>query len=461
MTYSAEKLSPVVLKFGGSSVAEVKHWKTIVARLHHEIQQQRRPIVVLSALKDVSNQLESILHKAVLGEFKSDIAALLNKHLEFADALGLNIDSLLIPYAERLSQLCHKINQANQISPKLHASVLAIGELWSTTIGCAFINRSKLVAEWIDVRQILKSIEQQDEWHHFTSAECEFKYQPNLLAQLFAANHKAQVVVTQGFIAADTNGNTVLLGREGSDTSAAYLAAKLGARQLQIWTDVSGVFSANPAEIPTAKPIVQLSYSQAHTMAKLGAKVLHPKVIRPLATNQIALQVKSTWWPQKQGTDIGNLFQQPQKIIAVIATRECVLLKIPEQWITKLDRKFDRSILSSLGFDIILEEFSRGWLLITLKYMNTDNPMPSLADLASQLDLDSSMIYLRGQLISVVGAENDKAWMVEASTLMVSLIGCEGCAKFVSEEQGRISFYLEQSENETIVRELHDKLFPQ
>ncbi len=110
------------------------------------------------------------------------------------------------------------------------------------------------------------------------------------------------MVITQGFIASDEDGNTVLLGRGGSDTSAAYFAAKLRAQRLEIWTDVPGMFSANPRSTPTARLLRALHYDEAQEIATSGAKVLHPRCILPARQYRIPLHVYATQAPDLEGT---------------------------------------------------------------------------------------------------------------------------------------------------------------
>ena len=131
------------------------------------------------------------------------------------------------------------------------------------------------------------------------SATCNFAPDAALDAQLQAL---APIVITQGFIASDEDGNTVLLGRGGSDTSAAYLAAKLRAQRLEIWTDVPGMFSANPRSTPTARLLRALHYDEAQEIATSGAKVLHPRCILPARQYRIPLHVYATQAPELEGT---------------------------------------------------------------------------------------------------------------------------------------------------------------
>jgi diaminopimelate decarboxylase/aspartate kinase len=159
-------------------------------------------------------------------------------------------------------------------------------------------------AHWWDVRSAMKSEQRAGATAraNYLSATCEFAPDRALQERLAAL---PGVIVTQGFIASDAAGDTVLLGRGGSDTSAAYLAAKLHALRLEIWTDVPGMFSANPRSTPQARHLRALHYDEAQEIASSGAKVLHPRCILPVKSLQIPIAVYATQSPQLEGTHIG------------------------------------------------------------------------------------------------------------------------------------------------------------
>ena len=137
------------------------------------------------------------------------------------------------------------------------------------------------------------------------SATCQFDPEPELIARI--ANSKHSIVITQGFIASQADGSTVVLGRGGSDTSAAYFAAKLQAERLEIWSDVPGLFTANPRLVEDAKLLRVLSYDEAQEIATTGAKAHHPRCILPLKTHKIPLQLCATPYPNIEGTSISHI----------------------------------------------------------------------------------------------------------------------------------------------------------
>ncbi|HEU4652441.1 MAG TPA: bifunctional aspartate kinase/diaminopimelate decarboxylase, partial [Steroidobacteraceae bacterium] len=181
--------------------------------------------------------------------------------------------------------------------------VMAQGELLATRLGAAFLAAEKFDVRWVDARTVLKSEQRKNATARasYLSATCSFE--PDLSLQSKWTDAGA-VWITQGFIASDENGDTVLLGRGGSDTSGSYFAAKLGARRLEIWTDVPGMFSANPRSVPTARLLRALEYDEAQEIASSGAKVLHPRCIMPVKQYSIPLYVYATQTPKLEGTVI-------------------------------------------------------------------------------------------------------------------------------------------------------------
>jgi bifunctional diaminopimelate decarboxylase / aspartate kinase len=190
-----------------------------------------------------------------------------------------------------------------ELSDRTRARVMSAGELMSTEMGARFLRSQGLNVDWADARTMLKAEERRGASAKATvlNATCSFAPDAELSQRLSAL---APIVITQGFIASDSDGDTVLLGRGGSDTSAAYLAAKLSAQRLEIWTDVPGMFSANPRSTPTARLLRALHYDEAQEIASNGAKVLHPRCVLPVRQYQIPLYVYATQTPDLEGTVI-------------------------------------------------------------------------------------------------------------------------------------------------------------
>ena len=448
----------VVLKFGGSSVAEVAHWQTIADQVQYQLTNGRRPLLVLSALKNVSNLLEALLHQALAGVHPIAITHLKELHLGFASQLGLNLKNQLNPWFEQLEADCLAIYQAKQISPILHARILAIGELLSTTIGSEFLREQGFDVLWQDAREILKSNNRQDQWHHYTSAVCDYRFDERISASL-NANSKSDntIIVTQGFIASDSADDTVLLGREGSDTSAAYLAAILKVEQLEIWTDVTGVFSANPREISGAQQLPKLSYQQALLMAQFGAKVLHPRVMQPMEENQIPITVRSTRQPTHPGTLISMQGMPEIPVKAIVYETNNTQIVAPEslsvsrlEWITEQ--------LSSKGFDLLLTCRVDGLRHLILNYSNSDRAQPSDKEISKIFTNDHLIVITNCVLITLVGEVSNQQWIGKTIEWLAKMTEEKLLATYHSENKDRLSLLVKSKNHLQLSHQLHDAL---
>jgi diaminopimelate decarboxylase/aspartate kinase len=293
----------IVIKFGGTSVSTQENWGHIVTIIRRHLAASRRVLVVCSAITQVSNKLEALVTAAKNGEHQPLLQELEEIHRRLCENLGVDFAANLAPYFNRLAQLTEGIYLLGELTPRIRAHVMAHGELMLTVIGAAFLRSQQFNPDWQDARGLL-SVEDDPLAHQhaaYLMGRCSSAADPNLLTQL---NALSSLVITQGFIASNSAGDTVLLGRGGSDTSAAYFAAKISAEFCEIWTDVEGIFTANPKQIPEARLLQQLDYDEAQEIASMGGKVLHPNCIPPVKQQQIPLFVKCTFLPDHPGTRI-------------------------------------------------------------------------------------------------------------------------------------------------------------
>ena len=234
----------VVMKFGGTSVSSVACWETIAQLVRNRLADGLKPVVVHSALQGVSNALAALLESAASGGPTDGLAEIRQRHYDLASELDLDGPALLDDYLEELDQLIAGIRLVREVSVRVRVRIMALGELMSTRLGAAYLERVGIPTDWVDARDILVSSSRKNRGHSrsYLSATCEHAPDAALQARMASLG---KVVLTQGFIARNPQGETVLLGRGGSDTSAAYMAAKIQARRLEIWTDVPGMFTAN------------------------------------------------------------------------------------------------------------------------------------------------------------------------------------------------------------------------
>ncbi len=316
----------VVIKFGGTSVSSLANWQNIAAIVKQRRANNLQPIIVCSAPSQVSNLLEQLLQESLTSAEPASFEKILTIYHQLANDLDVDFNTHIKPYFDHLTQVIKGIALIKEVSPRIRAQVLSIGELSLTKMGADYLNRQSIKAHWQDARELLiASVEHRhNDSRHFLAAKCDPDFCPQLAEQLSQLNN--DVIVTQGFIASDHHQETVLLGRGGSDVSAAYIAAKLGAKRCEIWTDVPGVYTANPHQIPEARLITQLDYDETQEIASMGAKVLHPNCIPPLKQHQIPLFVKYTPQPDREGTVVSIDTEQQEARIKSIITKKNVLL---------------------------------------------------------------------------------------------------------------------------------------
>ncbi|HNP37418.1 MAG TPA: bifunctional aspartate kinase/diaminopimelate decarboxylase [Woeseiaceae bacterium] len=315
----------VVMKFGGTSVSTAKAWSTIAELTRNRLAEGLQAVIVHSALQGVSNALIRLLDESVSGAPANGMAGIREQHYALATDLGLNASEILDGSLNELEQLVAGVRLIREVSVRVRVRVMALGELMATRLGAAYLEQCGIEVAWEDARDMLTSTTrggpQQD--RDYLSAMCGYEADPEL-AKTLARSGK--VILTQGFIARNHNGETVLLGRGGSDTSAAYFAARLGARRLEIWTDVPGLFSADPKLVPSARLLAALRYDEAQELASAGSTVLHPRCISPLRPHGIPLFIRSTMSPEIPGTVISPATDEVEPQVKGICVRKNITL---------------------------------------------------------------------------------------------------------------------------------------
>ena len=314
----------VVMKFGGTSVSSVENWETIEQLVQARLDAGLKPVIVHSALSGISNALEETLTSALNGDPSEQLERIRRQHFDLAEGLGLDGSALLEDRLHELEQLVAGVRLVKEVSVRVRVRIMALGELLSTSLGAAFLAKKGLPVVWMDARDLLTSRSRpgRNPATSYLSATCDFAPDPELRDKLDGQG----VVLTQGFIARNTSGETVLLGRGGSDTSAAYFAAKLQTRRLEVWTDVPGMFSADPHVVPSARLLVALHYDEAQELASAGSSVLHPRCISPARDHGIPIFIRSTSSPEIAGTVISSVTDEIEPQVKGICIRNGITL---------------------------------------------------------------------------------------------------------------------------------------
>ncbi|WP_454947843.1 bifunctional aspartate kinase/homoserine dehydrogenase I [Capnocytophaga leadbetteri] len=302
-----------ILKFGGKSLANdgIEKVIDIIITSHKE------PLsVVVSARGNTTDELEALLEKASRGEdYTADFQQL-------KDEQQYNPDISFEPEFQLLEKLLEGVSLLKDYSPKTKDLVLAQGELMSAKLVTALLKRKGLESTFVDSREIFKTDAV------VGNAQIINSVSEKLTRDRFATIPPNQVAVVTGFIASTEKGDTTTLGRNGSNYSAALLANYLNASELQNYTHVDGIFTANPELVPEAKIIRHLSYEEANELANFGASILHAKTIIPLIEKGIPLRIKNTFNSDDAGTLIHQESEQEGiKSISVIKDNALIVME--------------------------------------------------------------------------------------------------------------------------------------
>jgi aspartate kinase len=300
-----------VLKFGGSSIADADAIRRVMAIVRDESRSSRNggPVVVVSALGGVTDRLLEVAGLARCGDAGPAldvIAELHGRHLAVSAALvpgdrGATIREEIDHLFQQLRAIVGAIAVLHEASPRSLDAVAAHGELLSSRIIAGALDAHGTPTEWADPRHLIVTDE------GFTGAV------PLIQATCLRARDRLRprldagvVTVTGGFVGASERGATTTLGRGGSDYSAALLGAALDAEEIQIWTDVDGMLTADPRIVNAPQLVPYLSFAEAAELAYFGAKVLHPKTIQPAAAKNIPVRILNTWKPSAPGTLVAD-----------------------------------------------------------------------------------------------------------------------------------------------------------
>jgi aspartate kinase len=294
----------LVLKFGGTSVGSAQAMRQAADIVAAAL--PRAPLVVLSAMSGTTDALFRAARLAERGDLngaRTELADLFERHHRTADELletgGIELREALARHRDELEVLLHGVSLLRELTRRTLDAIVSQGELLSTAIFARFLAHRRVNCEWLDAREVMRT----DAAFGAASPQraaiaglCRERLVPRL--------RPGRAVVTQGYIGGTDKGLTTTLGRGGSDYTAALLGAALHAEEVQIWTDVEGVLTADPRLCPDARPIPTLTFAEAAELAAFGAKVLHPATIQPAVEADIAVTVRHTGHPDGRHTRI-------------------------------------------------------------------------------------------------------------------------------------------------------------
>ncbi|GEK14476.1 lysine-sensitive aspartokinase 3 [Aliivibrio fischeri] len=450
-------MNPInVAKFGGTSVVNFEAMTKSASVIE---QNPNTHLVVISACSGVTNLLVELANgvqdnhrkKAILEELKTI-------HFSVLDQLAdpLIPEQAILDILDDIEKTAE--TAASQSNDKLTDHLVSCGELMSTHLFTQLLIERGNPAVRFDIRTVLRTDSR------FGKGEPQLNDISRLAQEKLTPLCQQQIVVTQGFIGSDSEGNTTTLGRGGSDYSAALIAESVNACGLEIWTDVPGIYTTDPRIAPKASPIPEISFSEASEMANYGAKILHPSTLLPALRHQIPVFVGSSKEPEKGGTWIKEKVDSTPlfRALTLRCNQTMVTLHSPSMFHAYGFLAEVFKILAKYQISVDLITTSEVSVALTLDQTNTNGKAPELP-LEAQKELE--------ELCTVE---------VEHNLCLIALIGnkmshSKGSAKQVfgtleefnlrmicyGASQHNLCFLLHESESKQAVKILHKELFEQ
>ncbi len=318
------------MKFGGTSVQDAAAFARVAEIVGGEA--ANSPVVVTSAMSKVTDALLAAFDTAKRGAVEDAIQSFephLERHREVArtllDEAGQKLFRVEIEFAEKeLGDLLMRVTRRSLPLAMLKDAIVSYGEQLSSRLLALVCANAGLKSRHVDSRRLIVTDEE-----YGAAAPIWSETEKLVRLELVGTIEAGEVPVMGGFIAASRSGETTTLGRGGSDYSAAIVGAALGAREIQIWTDVTGVLTCDPRICPTARTLKTLSYEEAAELAYFGAKVLHPKTIQPAVDLKIPVRVCNSHQPAERGTMIlPQTETTPRKVKSIAYKKGITILRI-------------------------------------------------------------------------------------------------------------------------------------
>lgn len=439
-----------VLKFGGTSVKDKAAIDKIAAIIDADI---GKKLIVVSAIAGVTNHLEKICelleHKDIFNAIEV-VELILKIHLVYIQDLGIGDDVNLYIQSEieELRNYIKGVEYLGEFNSRIKDKIIAKGEILSSFVIYAYLNKLGLNIYHVDPRKFLKTDS------NYGNAAPDYFLTNLIMKRVCAVAFETnEVILTGGFVGSDKNDETTTLGRGGSDYSAAIFARALNAKSLDIYSDVRGIMTADPRITNTAKLIDELAYSEALELSYLGAKVLHRRTILPVAALNIPINALSAGEAFSQGTLINNaiLIGKPK----AVTSKDCVILNLVFR---------DNSIVEEVRIEINrqLNEFNAN--VVLMNYSEIDFTIVienniKLSELLSKLNqLVDVKTELNATLISLVGEGLNTNPEIIAKfylALKVSRIKF----KNICISNRKLCISVDKSEVEVVIKKLHDEFF--
>ena len=449
----------IVMKFGGTSVEDAR----AIGRLAEIVKGRldRKPVLVVSAMAKVTDSLVAMSHSAANGALPDALKLLKQLRQRHFNVLGELVNGKrqaecraeIQALFENLQDVLRGISSLGELSPRTTDNVLSYGEVLSSPIVAAALAARGIDAVHVDSRKVIVTD------NNFTRAVPLDETNYRLREVLKPLVNDDKVPVMGGFVASTVDGITTTLGRGGSDFSAAIVGAGLGARRIEIWTDVSGMMTTDPRICPDAQRIEAISFDEASELAYFGAKVLHPATLIPAVEKNIPVYVLNSREPSNPGTCIRSKAPKSRNMFRAIAAKKGVRV---------INIRSPRMLMAHGFLRALFEAFDRHGVA---------------ADLVSTSEVSVSVIIDGGRDVSRLLEELRKLGKVEVETgkAIICLVGenvrgrvgmaasvfnvaasCQTNLHMISQgaSEINISFVIEERDVPEVVKALHARFFP-
>jgi aspartate kinase len=449
----------IVMKFGGTSVEDAQ----AIDRLARIVKQRldRKPVVVVSAMSKVTDVLVAMSHAAAGGSLPDALKLLKQlrqRHLTVAGELvngkrEAELRAEIQQLFDNLQDVLRGIASLAELSPRTTDNVLSHGEVLSSRIVTAALAVRGLDTVHVDSRKVIVTDA------NFTRAVPQEETTDRLKEVVRPLVNAGKVPVMGGFIASTADGITTTLGRGGSDFSAAIVGAALGARRIEIWTDVSGMMTTDPRICPDAQRIDAISFDEASELAYFGAKVLHPATLIPAVEKNIPVYVLNSREPSNKGTCIRSKAPKSENMFRAIAAKKGVRV---------INVRSPRMLMAHGFLRAIFEAFDRHGVtadLVSTSEVSVSVITDGARDVTELLDdlrkLGKVEVETGKAIICLVG-ENVRGRVGMAASVFNVAASCQVSLHMISQgaSEINISFVIEERDVPEVVRALHARFFP-
>jgi len=437
----------IIMKFGGSSVQEADRIRAVAEIVRRHL--DRRPIVVASALRGTTDDLFTLAEDALQGNHDR-LEVIRKAHERLSGELGVDPDLIREPLAE-LSVLVKGISLVKELTPRTLDYVVSFGERLSTRIIAAHFRKTGIPAEQHDAFDIGMITDDA-----FGSAQPLPEAYERLRDRLTRFD---RLPIVTGYVGKTRTGDITTLGRNGSDYTASILGAAVRAEEIQIWTDVDGVMTADPRTCPDARPIERMTFDEASELAYYGGRVLHPSTIVPAMSAGIPVRVLNTFRPDAAGTTIVPRTADSQPGVKSIASYKNQFIINIRSTRMLLGHGFLARIFEIFGrHKIVVNMVSTSEVTVSVTTHSPRNLEEAARDLREfaevDVEQDRAILCVVGEGIrQTTGIAGDIFQALKEAQVNVLMIS-QGASKI------NVAFVVRNEDAERAVRALHDKFFP-